>query len=290
MGFQPRSKAPRGFNRPKRAKSKTRSKKSRLIETYSEKRSVPSQEEVVSRTLNSLRSLGDQIFASAPFSEHFDRWLMNLQTVLTDLESSQAVTLDDQFREERSRIFSNIESDLRDRRLKEASRAEAVRSLLKSKNMLLEAEQEHIAAINEFKDRKEHTIKPFMDKVEVLQEELDDILHTRVGFLKGILRKTKAQSEEEVTLRLASAKKELEESERSFAAEEVSLGRDYERRKLEILNKIVNNKREIERLETASQIDDSAEVRRDACENLADAVNALLKRTGQVSEDAGSPS
>jgi hypothetical protein len=290
MGFQPRSKAPRGFNRPKRAKSKTRSKKSRLIETYSEKRSVPSQEEVVSRTLNSLRSLGDQIFASAPFSEHFDRWLMNLQTVLTDLESSQAVTLDDQFREERSRIFSNIESDLRDRRLKEASRAEAVRSLLKSKNMLLEAEQEHIAAINEFKDRKEHTIKPFMDKVEVLQEELDDILHTRVGFLKGILRKTKAQSEEEVTLRLASAKKELEESERSFAAEEVSLGGDYERRKLEILDKIVNNKREIERLETASLIDDSAEVRRDACENLADAVNALLKRTGQVSEDAGSPS
>lgn len=102
MGFQPRSKTPRGFSRPKRAKSKTRSKKPRLIETYSEKRSVPSQEEVVSRTLNSLRSLGDQIFASAPFSEHFDRWLMNLQTVLTDLESSQVVTLDDQFREERS--------------------------------------------------------------------------------------------------------------------------------------------------------------------------------------------
>jgi hypothetical protein len=70
----------------------------------------------------------------------------------------------------------------------------------------------------------------------------------------------------------------------------VSLGRDYERRKLEILDKIVKNKREIERLETASLIDDSAEVRRDACENLADAVNALLKRTGQVSEDAGSPS
>jgi hypothetical protein len=289
MGFQPRSKAPRGFNRPKRAKSKTRSKKLRLIETYSEKRSIPSREEAVSRTLNSLLILGEQIFASAPFSEHFNRWLMNLQTILTDLESSQMVTLDDQFREERSRIFSNIESDLRDKRLKEASRVEAVRSLLKSKNMFLETEQEHIAAINEFKDRKEHAIKPFMDKVEVLQEELDGILHMRVGFLKGILRKTKAQSEKEVTLRLASAK-ELEELERSFAAEEVSLGGDYERRKLEILGKIVNNKREIERLETASQIDDSAEVRRDACENLADAVNALLKRTGQVSEDAGSPS
>lgn len=290
MGFQPRSRTPRGFSRPKRAKSKTRSKKSRLFEAYSEKRSVPSQEEVVSRTLNSLRSLGDQIFASAPLSEHFDRWLMNLQTVLTDLESSQVVTLDDQFRDERSRIFSNIESALKDKRLREASRVEAVQSLFRSKNMLLENEQEHVAEMNEFTDRKEHTIKPFMDKVEVLQGELDGILHTRAGFLRGISRKTKAQREGEATLRLTSSKKELEESERSFAAEEVSLGEDYERRKLEILNQIANNKREIERLETASQIDDSAEVRRVACEDLADAVNALLERTGPVSEDAGSPS
>lgn len=144
--------------------------------------------------------------------------------------------------------------------------------------------------MNEFTDRKEHTIKPFMDKVEVLQGELDGILHTQAGFLRGISRKTKAHREEEAALRLTSAKKGLEESERSFAAEEVSLGEDYERRKLEILNQIANNKREIERLETASQVDDSAEVRCVACEDLADAVNALLKRTGPVSEDAGSPS
>ena len=147
MGYQPRPRArsTRGFKRPKRIRSKTRSKKPRLIETYSEEQNVPSLEDVVSCTLNSLRILGNQMFALAPFYEHFDRWLMNLQTVLTDFESSQAVAVDDQFKEERSQVFSSIESTLRDKWLKEVSRAEAIRSLVNSKSVLSQTEQKHIA-------------------------------------------------------------------------------------------------------------------------------------------------
>ena len=122
-----------------------------------------------------------------------------------------------------------------------------------------------------------------MDKVEALQKELDGILHIRTGFLRGISKKTKAQKMEEATLILNLAKKELEEAKRSFTTQEVSLIEDHERRKIEILEQIVNDQREIERLETVSQIDDSTEVRRIACENLADSINALIKRIDPVS-------
>lgn len=95
------------------------------------------------------------------------------------------------------------------------------------------------------------------------------------------------QKEEEATLRLTSAKKELEKALESFASEDLSLQEEYEHRKLRILEQITNDQRKIERLESASQNDDSAEVRRKACENLADAVNALLKRIEPVSDSAG---
>ena len=291
MGYQsrPRARTSRGFDRPKRVKSKTSSKKSRLIGTYPEEQNAPSIEEVVSRILNSLRNLGNQKFALAPFYEHFNRWLMNMQTVLTDFESSQTVAVDDQFREERSKIFSYIESALIDKRLKEESREESIRRIPSSKNILSQMEQEHITKAKEITDRKGHTIKPLMDKVDVLQRELDGIRRMRTGFLRGISNKAKALKEEEATIRLTSAKKELEEAVRSYATEEMSFREEYEHRKQEILKQIANDQKEIERLDSALQVDGSAEARRISCENLADAIKALLKRIEPASENAGSP-
>jgi len=254
------------------------------METNPKEQNVSSLNGVVSRALNSIGNLGHQVFALAPFYEHFDRWLMNLQNVLIDFESNQVVTVDDQFREKRSQVFSGIESALRDKRFKEVSRAEAIRSLLSSKNILLQTEQQYIVKMKEIADRKEHTIKPLMRKVEVLQEELDGVLQIRTGFLRGTSKKIKAQKEEEATLRLTSAKKELEEAIRTFGAEEEGLRGEYEHMKLKILEQTTNDQREIERLETASQIDDSVEDRRIACENLTNAINALLKRTQPVSK------
>jgi chromosome segregation ATPase len=291
MGYQPRpgARTNRGFNRPRKIRSKTKSNK-RLNETYTVEQNIPSLKEVVSRTLISLHNLGNQKFGLAPYHEYFDRWLVNLQTVLTDFESSQAVTVDDQFRKERSQIFSNIELALRDKRLKEEFRAEIIRNIFSSKNILAQTEQKHTAKMKEITSKKEHTIKPLIDKVEVLQKELDGILNLRTGFLRGISKKTKAQKEEEATLRLTSAKKELDEATKYFTTEEKSLQEEYEHRKLEIFEQIANNQREIDRLETTSQIDDSLEVRRMACENLTAVVNALLKKTEPVSENMGSSS
>ena len=282
MGYQPRPRAGklRGFERSKRVKSKTKLKRQRRINTYLEEQKVPSLEEVVSQTLNSLHNLGNQTFAVPPFHEHFDHWLMSLQTVLTDFERSQAVTVDAKFKEESSLLLSNIKSALIDKQLVEASRAEAILSLLSLKNTLLQKEQEHSAKMKETSYREEPAIKALMEKVEALQKELDSIRHMRTGFLRGISKKTKAQKEEEATLR-------LQQAERSLAAEEVSLRENDDARKNEILEQIATCQRDIERLEAASQVDDSAEVRRTACKNLADAVNDLLKRMGPVSENAG---
>ena len=288
MGYQskPRGRTYRGFKQPKRVRSKTSSKRSRLIGTYLVEQSTPSLEEVVNRTLNSLSNLGSQKFALSPFYEHFDRWLMSLQTVITDFESNQTVAVDDQFREERSKIFSYIESALMDKRLTETSCEEVIRRVPNSKNLLSQTEQEHIAKMKEIADRKEDAIRPLKAKVDTFQQELNDLSHIRTGFLRGISKEVKAQKEEEASLKLISAKKEFEEAVKSFTSEETSLQEEYEHRKQEIFEQITEDQKEIEKLETDSQIDSSTEVRRVACENLAEAINALLKRMKPVSDHA----
>jgi len=291
MGYQPkpRGRTYRGFKEPKRGRSKTVSKKSRLIDKYPEEQNAQTIEEVVSRTLNSLSNLGSQKFALAPFYEHFDRWLTNLQTVLTDFESSQIVTVDDQFREECSKIFSYIKSALIDKRLVEISQEEAIQRIPNSKNLLSKIEQEHVKRTKEIMDRKEEAIKPLKAKVDKLQWELNEVSHMRTGFLRGISKTVKAQKEEEATLKLASAKKELEEASRSFTFEEIGLREGYEHKKQEILEQITKDQKEVERLEANLLIDDSIEVRRITCENLTNTVKTLLKRIKPDANDVVLP-
>jgi hypothetical protein len=284
MGYQShqRTGTSKGFEKPRRIRSKTKTENPRLNETYSREQTVQSLNEVVSRTLNSLHNLGTQKFALASFHEYFERWLMNLHTVLTDFESSQAVAVDEKFRQECSQIFSNIELALTDKSLKESSESEIFQRLLNSKNMLSQIEQEHTSEMKEITEKREHTTKPLVDKIDAFEQELHSIQNMKTGFFVGISKKTKAQKEEDATLRLIAAKKELEEIEKSFATTEMSHREEYERRRQEILEQITRDQKEIERFD--SQIDSSAEVRRIACENLADVVKALLKRIETVSE------
>jgi len=148
MVYQPRARAPRKFGRrremPKYGKPKAKAvgKKHRSRRSYmSEEKHVPTPEEVVDKTLNSLRILGKQVFAVSPFYEHFDRWLANLGEVLSKFESSPTISVDNQFVKERLQILSNIGLLLEERRREEVSRDEAVKNLSGNRILLSESKK-----------------------------------------------------------------------------------------------------------------------------------------------------
>jgi predicted DNA-binding ribbon-helix-helix protein len=167
-------------------------------------------------------------------------------------------------------------------RLEEASRTETFQGFYVLRNKHAQIEQEQITKMKEITDRKEHTVKALVDRVEAIQKELDNISCIRTGFFRGISKKTKSQKEEEANLRLVSAKKELEESMKSLAVDEITLREEYEHRKSEVLEQTACDLKEIERLETASQIDNSAEVRQITCEKLTDAIVSLKNRVEPI--------
>jgi len=284
MGYQPRARAPRGFSRrPEKAKSKTRTEKQTASGIYSlSEEHVPTRDEVVDRTLNSLRHLGSQRFAIAPFYEHFGRWLLSLRTVMSEFESSQVTSADDQFARECSQALANIEQALSERRIKEMTREETLRktgqSILEKKTTLAQIEREYSSKAKEITGQRENTIRPVAGRLASLRGELDRVIRMRAGFLRGISKKAKAQKTEEATSRLDTTKKELANIEQSFVTEQERLKDEYKKRKQQILAEIARHQKKIESIEAEPQADDAIDDRRAACDALISAVNALLQR------------
>jgi len=279
MGYRPRIKSPRTSGRGNRTsrhkKAKAKERKYRSIgSSIWEESHVATTEEVVDRTLKRLRTLGSQRFVSFSYSEHFSRWLANLMDVMSEFESSSTISVDDQFVKECSRILSNVEFELEERRRKEASLEESIKSLSDSKILLERIEKEYATRAREIEGRKTSEIKRLHSSIDSLRGELDDVARMKTGFFRAILKKARAQKETEVTQRLNAAQSELGLTMQNFAAEQERLRDEYERKKQPAIEQIRDYQKEIENIETDGSIED----RRVACEALVNAVNALLQR------------
>jgi chromosome segregation ATPase len=267
--------AGRGHERTQRKKAKARRQKHRFSQRdLLEEEQVPTSEEMVKKTLLRLHSLGNQIFGLFPFSEYFDDWLISLKDVLSDLESSSTISVDDQFMEERSEIVSNVEREFGEWRRKEVVHDSALKSLSDDKSLLERIDEEYTTRKGEFEGRKNSEIKRLSRNVQSLKEELDRITKMKAGIFRSISKKEKALKEIEATQRLEAAQSELQSAVQSFNAQGKKLQSEYEKRKQLIIEQMQNLQKEMENLE----IDGSSEARKTACEALVNAVNGLLQR------------
>ena len=278
MGYQPQIRANSNYKRREKSRAKsTRRKRRSGSSELSEEKHVPTLEEVIDRAINKLRNLGNQQFGLSPFSEHFIRWLVNLRDILSEFESSSTISVDDQFVEESSQIFSGVELSIEEMRRKEASREEVIRSLSNARVLLKQIEEEYASKIKENEERRDDELKRLSSNVNALKEELDNLLRKKMGILGAILKKAREQKEAEVTQRLNSLQKELALAEQNFKSELERLHSQYEVREQPAVEQIRERQKEVDDYE----VDDSLENRRAACEALISAVNALRQRMMQ---------
>jgi len=219
--------------------------------------------------------------------------MLNVRNVLSEFEASSAAAVDDSFKEECTRVLSEIESTLDDRRTKEASNDEAVRkvnrNLLDIRSLLAQTEREYAARMSDFAAKRERAIKPVATNLGRLRQELSRISRMRAGFLRGITKKAKAQKTTEATQKLDTTKRELATIEQSFGAEEKNLKDDHERRRRQILKQIANYQREIENIESGTKADDALDARHAACDALINAVNSLVQKIQPAPETVSKP-
>jgi hypothetical protein len=278
MGYRPQvksSKKGRSRQRSHREKKKTRGKKHTSSGKYLiDENQAPASEEVAEKTLSRLHSLGNQTFAVFPFAAYFDDWLVSLKAVLATFESNPSVSTDEQFVKERTQILADVERQLEERRRKEVSLGEAITSLSENKTLLERVKKEYAASSRAIEERKNREIKRLNRDIAIFRGELGDLAKVKAGLFRAMSKKAKAQKEAEITQRLNDAQSALKSAAPNSVAEQGRLHNDYEKQKKLATAQITRLQKEV----TDSDVDGSLADRQAACDALANAVNALLKR------------
>ncbi|MCW4053915.1 MAG: hypothetical protein NWE84_03210 [Candidatus Bathyarchaeota archaeon] len=270
-----RRKTGRGRGKVHHEKAKRKGQKHRYSGKYLlEKSEAPTFEEVVEKTLGRLRNLGDQTFAFSPFSPYYEDWLLSLKSVLSEFESNPAVNVDEEFMKERSKAIVNIELKLTERRHDEAVLEKTTRMLAKQNNLLVQTDTEYTHATQKLASERKHESKRLTRRIHDLEEELEETDQAKTSFFSPFARRAKSRRIAEITRKLDLGKRELESSMKEFDIKQETLLDEYRKKK----QAITEQTRSLEKKIGGLEIDNSVEDRQVACEELANAVKALLQR------------
>ena len=287
MGYQPRIKSPKGavhgYKKPLREKRRDRKHLRKHIgRPILEEKQTASEREISDITLKRLHTLGIQKFGSSPFSEHFDRWLANVDAVLCEFKSNPNIDLDEQFVTECSQILSNIKHQLENIRRKEASLDQELNKLSDWRSRLKQINKEYAALTGSIKGQRNREIKRLYITIDHLKKDQDAVIRMKTGFFHGVSKKKREQKETTIMQELNDKQTELEVVMLDFSAKQKELRTEYDKKREPLLEEIKKFRRIIQVMET----DGSLEERWFACEALIDAVNTFLQRKATQSTGA----
>jgi hypothetical protein len=281
MGYRPSGKSTKASRRSGHEKyvkplheKGARAKQRHRHGTYAEETQTANPNAVWENTITRLHVLGNQRFGCSPFSEHFNRWLMNLQDVLTEFQANPDVKVDAEFQVESTRIVSDVERDLEDWRRKETEAAERVKVLADGKTSLGQIKEEYFAKARALRGQKSSEIKRLNGVISQLRQDLDAVVRVKAGLFRSISKKEREQKEMLIAQELSNRQTELELAMMDFTARQVKLEDEYETKRAPVAKQVKEAQKKIEATET----DGSLEDRWFSCEALVDAVNALMQR------------
>ena len=275
MGYQPPRKSPRGANRAYRKplREKARDKKPFKQPTLEERRPA-TEKEVLEATLRRLHILGSQKFGSSPFSAHFNRWLVNVESVIGEFKAHLSTGVDDQFINECSQTLATVKQQLEERRLKEADLDQEIGKLSEFRKRLAKINKEYAAMTGALRSLKSREAKRLYRIIDGLKREQERVIQMKAGFFHGTSIKQREQKEIEVTQQLTDKQRELEIAILDCNVKLKRLREEYERKREPVLQQIKIFQKSVRNMET----DDSLEERWFACEALVDSVNNFLQR------------
>jgi hypothetical protein len=278
MGYQPRTRSPKGSVRePKKALyEKGKYKKrlhSRIGRPALEEKHIATEKEVSELTLKRLHILGKQKFGSSPFSEHFDRWLTDVEVVLGEFESNPNINADEQFVMACSQTLSGIKQQLEVRRHREAALDQELRNLSDWRSRLKQVNKEYASSAGALKSQKNREIKRLYCVINRLKLDQDEVIRMKTGFFHGVSKKKREQKEIAIVQELTDKQNELELVMLDFSGRHKEMRADYGKKREPVLEEIKKFRKIIQALET----DGSLEERWFACEALIDLVNTFLQ-------------
>jgi hypothetical protein len=239
-----------------------------------EEKNVLPQQQIFETTLKRLHTLGNQKFGSTPFSEHFDRWLRTVETVLDEFETQIGISVDEQFVGERRHILETVKLQLENHQQQEIVSEAQINKLSGVKKRLQQANKEYLIKTLILREQKKATIKQLSKELEVLKEEQRQTVKLKTGFFRGISKKEREQREAWVVQRYIDKQQEFEIKTLEFKEKQKQLKEEIEGKREPLLEDV----KSLQRCTKEMEEDSSLEERWFACESLKDTLNNFLQR------------
>lgn len=288
MSYEPRS---RGM-RPRRVAAKKQASRDRKesVETeFAYQENIPvNPQEVAARVINALEHLGTQRFGMPPFSEHFRRWMLDIESVLNDFRSSVPTAIDESFDTSVDQLVANIRTELNGRISAEenlsAKIAEMLRELADNERELTELESEQRIKVHEAKRSTEKSMTKLRGEIDELDAQRLKLLRQKPRFLERLFGGTKTKVEDS-SRTLHSKQKDLSSSEEGLKRRVHALRSTYDEKRKPLTERRDELRGKITELRSTT-MDDALEARKAACEQMRQAISdALDQLTLQHRED-----
>jgi hypothetical protein len=285
MKSQPHARSPKraihDYKKSFREKSRLGKRQRKRDDAGWEEKTVQTEQQVFEVTVKRLHTLGNQKFASTPFSEHFDRWLFNAEAVLSEFEANPNITVDEEFNRERSQALTAIKLQLEKRKNREFQLEKQINSLQGVKSRLQQINIEYQTKVVALKGQKAAAIKRLNKEIEGLKKEQDRIIKQRTGFFRGISKKERERQEIEAVQRLSDKQQELEVLVLDFREKQKQLREAFEQKREPVVQEVKLLYKSVREMDE----DGSLEDRWFACEALIDAVNNFFQRKAESSDN-----
>lgn len=235
---------------------------------------IDEAQEFLEKVLGSLSQLGSQVFTHAPISKQFNKWLDEMNKLISDFEMNPLASPDQNFAGERVKVFDSLKEEVAQKQLKEEELEPLTQELLASNEILVQLEESYNGQSGEVISKKYTRIADLDKIVHDSEEELKSLDQTKSGFFA---KRAKEQRIEELTLKIESTKRKYDSVMESFGLEQDKLHSVFEKKKESAIIEMQHLQEEISSIET----DNSQETRQTATNALSNAIKALFERKKQ---------
>jgi chromosome segregation ATPase len=246
---------------------------------YQENVSVDPQE-VSARAMNALDHLGNQRFGMPPFSEHFRRWMLDIESVLNDFRSSVPDVANENFDTAVEQLVANIRNELDGRMKAEEGLSNKItelsRQLTENDRELGELESEQRTKVHEAKRKTEKSVKKLRGEIDELDAERLRLLRQKPRFFERLFGGTKTKVENS-SKALRSKQKDLMSNETNLNQRIDTLRMNYEEKRKPLIERQTELRKRLAELRSTT-MDDALEVRRGACEQIRRTISSAISQ------------
>jgi hypothetical protein len=251
--------------------------------------SVPvDPKEVSSRAMNALEHLGNQRFGMLPFAEHFQRWIVDIESVLNDFRNSLPGAINESLDKAVTQLVSNIRNELNTRieaeKTLSAKIAESQSELSANEREMAELEAQQRTMTNEARRTSERSIRKLRGEIDALDSERLKLLRHKPTVLERIFGSAKVRIEGN-SRSIQSRRTDLQSKEEDLKRRLRALRSNYEEKRKPLAERQMQLKEELTKLRTVT-LDDALEIRKVACENLRQVIsNAVAQLAPQHNQE-----